>query len=121
MSVSALDNTRTRSTLESALHTTFMSQFGLCRLTLPHSRGLTLSRFFSVAPKSRVVAGTTALGCCEHFKIEGAHVQRTALKNYNLRAALLIGTASAAVISFGAPASAQDQTTETVVVTGSRI
>jgi len=46
-------------------------------------------------------------------------VQRT--KNYNLRAVLLIGTASAAAIGFCAQASAQDQATETVVVTGSRI
>ena len=47
-------------------------------------------------------------------------MQRTAV-NYNLRAVLLIGTASAAAFGFSSQASAQDQTTETVVVTGSRI
>ena len=48
-------------------------------------------------------------------------MQRTTLKNYNLRAVLLIGTASAAAVGFCTQASAQDQSPETVVVTGSRI
>jgi iron complex outermembrane recepter protein len=48
-------------------------------------------------------------------------VQRSTLKNRSLRAVLLLGTASAAAIGFSAQALAQEQTTETVVVTGSRI
>ena len=39
----------------------------------------------------------------------------------SLRSALLLGAASAAAIGFSAQALAQDQTTETVIVTGSRI
>src|SRR5581483_1915554 len=37
------------------------------------------------------------------------------------RSALLLGAASAAVVGLSVPAAAQDQTVETVVVTGSRI
>ena len=46
---------------------------------------------------------------------------QTNLDKRSLRSALLLGAASAAAISLSLPASAQDQSTETVVVTGSRI
>jgi outer membrane receptor protein involved in Fe transport len=48
-------------------------------------------------------------------------VYQTNLINRSLRSALLLGAASAAAISVSLPASAQDQSTETVIVTGSRI
>jgi len=43
------------------------------------------------------------------------------LDTRSLRSTLLLGAASVAALSFSPPAAAQDQTTETVVVTGSRI
>ena len=43
------------------------------------------------------------------------------LDKRSLRSALLLGAASVAAVSLSLPASAQDQSTETVVVTGSRI
>ncbi|HSM96038.1 MAG TPA: TonB-dependent receptor [Rhizomicrobium sp.] len=43
------------------------------------------------------------------------------VNNRSLRSALLLGAASAAALGLAAPAQAQDQTVETVVVTGSRI
>ncbi len=46
---------------------------------------------------------------------------KTNLDKRSLRSALLLGAASAAAIGLSVPASAQDQSTETVVVTGSRI
>ena len=46
---------------------------------------------------------------------------QTNLNRRSLRSVLLLGAASAAAIGMAAPASAQDQPTETVVVTGSRI
>lgn len=46
---------------------------------------------------------------------------QTNLDKRSLRSALLLGAASVAVVSLSAPALAQDQATETVVVTGSRI
>jgi len=48
-------------------------------------------------------------------------VYQTNLNRRSLRSVLLLGAASAAAIGMAAPASAQDTTTETVVVTGSRI
>jgi iron complex outermembrane recepter protein len=48
-------------------------------------------------------------------------VYQTNLNRRSLRSVLLLGAASAAAIGMAAPASAQDQSTETVVVTGSRI
>ncbi len=46
---------------------------------------------------------------------------QTNLNRRSLRSVLLLGAASAAAIGMSAPASAQDQTVDTVVVTGSRI
>ena len=46
---------------------------------------------------------------------------QTNINNRSLRSVLLLGAASAAAISFSVPASAQDQSAETVVVTGTRI
>jgi iron complex outermembrane recepter protein len=48
-------------------------------------------------------------------------VYQTNLNRRSLRSALLLGAASAAAIGMAAPASAQDTTVDTVVVTGSRI
>jgi iron complex outermembrane receptor protein len=48
-------------------------------------------------------------------------VYQTNLNIRSLRSVLLLGAASAAAIGMSAPASAQDQSVETVVVTGSRI
>ena len=44
-----------------------------------------------------------------------------ALRSRNLRSSLLLGVASVAAIWASAPAAAQDESVETVVVTGSRI
>ncbi|MGD0142298.1 MAG: TonB-dependent receptor [Rhizomicrobium sp.] len=46
---------------------------------------------------------------------------QTNLNKRSLRSVLLLGAASAAAVGLSAPASAQDQSVETVVVTGSRI
>jgi outer membrane receptor protein involved in Fe transport len=48
-------------------------------------------------------------------------VYQANLDKRSLRSALLLGAASVAAVSLSLPASAQDQSTETVVVTGSRI
>jgi iron complex outermembrane recepter protein len=48
-------------------------------------------------------------------------VYQSNLDKRSLRSALLLGAASVAAVSLSLPASAQDQSTETVVVTGSRI
>jgi len=48
-------------------------------------------------------------------------VNKANLNNRSLRSALLLGAASAAALGLAAPAMAQDQSVETVVVTGSRI
>jgi iron complex outermembrane receptor protein len=48
-------------------------------------------------------------------------VYQANLDKRSLRSALLLGAASAVAVSLSLPASAQDQSTETVVVTGSRI
>ncbi len=46
---------------------------------------------------------------------------KSVMRGSNLRSSLLLGVASAAAIGLSAPASAQDSSVETVVVTGSRI
>ncbi len=51
----------------------------------------------------------------------GFHVYKTNLNRHSLRSVLLLGAASAAAIGMSAPASAQEASLETVVVTGSRI
>jgi outer membrane receptor protein involved in Fe transport len=51
----------------------------------------------------------------------GTQVYQANLDKRSLRSALLLGAASVAAVSLSLPASAQDQSTETVVVTGSRI
>ena len=51
----------------------------------------------------------------------GYQVYQANLDKRSLRSALLLGAASVAAVSLSLPASAQDQSTETVVVTGSRI
>jgi len=48
-------------------------------------------------------------------------VYQTNMNRRSLRSVLLLGAASAAAIGLSAPAYAQDQSVETVVVTGSRI
>src|SRR5580658_8906210 len=66
----------------------------------------------SVSPLSAVVVTTEP---------RGFHVYQTNLNKRSLRSVLLLGAASAAAIGMAAPASAQEQGVETVVVTGSRI
>jgi iron complex outermembrane receptor protein len=51
----------------------------------------------------------------------GFHVYQTNLPKRSLRAALLLGAASATALSLSLPVLAQDEGTETVIVTGSRI
>ncbi len=51
----------------------------------------------------------------------GYHVHIVIRDTRSLRSTLLLGAASAAALTLSLPASAQEQTTETVVVTGSRI
>ena len=51
----------------------------------------------------------------------GFHVYQSNEIGRSMRSALLLGAATAAAISIAQPAAAQDQTVETVVVTGSRI
>ncbi len=51
----------------------------------------------------------------------GFHVYQSNLNSRSLRSALLLGATSFAALSLAGPAMAQDQSVETVVVTGSRI